>query len=254
MRIDKIFGHRLILTPIASYLGFASMILGVYMLVSGSASILWFIPMAFFTFMILMGVTVGMHRLFCHRSFKVNAFWNIILAYLGTLAIYGSTVQWTSMHMSHHKFSDTDKDPHYTGWKYLFWKKNKPTEFHKKTLVRMYRDPVHRFMHKYYLFVIGITILFLYALSPLALLFCYLIPLGWLHFVGSTHQVYAHGKQGPLNLNWLEFVMFTGGEWGHKHHHDYPKDIHFGKWDLGYYFIKLIARNDITKRKILPTY
>ena len=242
MRIDKVFGHRLSMTPIASYIGYVSMALGLYLLLTGTASLLWIIPMLACTFMILMGVTVGLHRLFCHRAFETNHFWHTVLAYLGTLAVYGSTVQWPAMHMSHHLYSDTDKDPHYTGWRYLFWKKNNTTEFHKKTLVRLYRSDIHRFFHNYYILVILSTVLVLYTINPLCLLYCYLIPLGWLHLVGSAHQVYAHGKQGPLDRFYLEFVLFTGGEWHHKHHHDRAKDTRFGKFDAGYYFIQAIKK------------
>jgi fatty-acid desaturase len=242
MRLDKMFGHRLIMTPLASYTGFASMILGTYLLISGQADPLWIISTLFFTFMILMGVTVGLHRLFCHRAFKTSIFWNTVLAYLGTLAVYGSSVQWAAMHMSHHIYSDTDKDPHETGWRYLFWKKNRPTEFHRKTLIRMYRNHLHRFLHQYYLLVILSTILILYLINPLALLFCYLIPLGWLHFVGSAHQVFAHNNVGPKDQPILELFLFTGGEWLHKHHHTHGKDPNFGTFDLGYQFIKLIRK------------
>jgi stearoyl-CoA desaturase (delta-9 desaturase) len=242
MRIDRLFGHRLPMTPIASYTGLLSMFTGVYLLISEQASLIWIFPMLFFTFMLLMGVTVGLHRLFCHRAFKTSNFWHGILAYLGTMAIYGSSVQWTAMHMSHHLYSDTDRDPHETGWRYLFWKRNRPTEFHRKTLVRMYRSNLHRFLHQYYLLVILSSVVILYLISPLALLFCYLIPLGWLHFVGSAHQVFAHHNNSPRSQPALEFLLFTGGEWLHKHHHDRAKDPRFGTFDLGYQFIKLIRQ------------
>ena len=143
---------------------------------------------------------------------------------------------------SFHKWADTPKDPHYTGWRYLFWKKNNPTAFHRRTLTRLYRNPLHRFFFKYYALVVGGTIAALWLISPWALVFGYLAPLGWLHFVGSAHQVYAHGKNGPRDQRWLEWVLFTGGEWLHGHHHDRPRDPRFGKSDLGYRFIQLISR------------
>jgi len=242
MRIDRMFGHRLAMTPVASYIGFLSMFIGAYLLVLEKASLMWIFPMLFFTFMLLMGVTVGLHRLFCHRAFKTSNFWHGILAYLGTLAIYGSSVQWAAMHMSHHIYSDTDRDPHETGWRYLFWKRNRPTEFHRKTLVRMYRSKLHRFLHQYYILIVLSTVILLYSINPLALLFCYLIPLGWLHFVGSAHQVFAHDNVGPKNQPVLEFLLFTGGEWLHKHHHSHGKDPKFGTVDLGYQFIRLIRQ------------
>lgn len=241
-RPDRIFGHRLFMTPLASYGGFAAMVYGVYALVTGAASLWWLLAAVVGTFWILMGVTVGMHRLFCHSAFKTSQFWHGVLAYLGTLAIYGSTVQWAGMHFSHHQFADTDRDPHYTGWRYLFWKKNRPTQFNRRVIARLYRNPIHRFLHNYYTLIVVGTIGVLAAISLNALIFCYLIPLGWLHFVGSAHQVFAHGDHGPRDQGWLEFLLFTGGEWEHGHHHDRPKDIRFGKRDAGFHLIKAISR------------
>ena len=242
-RADRIFGHRLVYTPIASYVGAGALAWAAYALVSGTVSLWWLLPLAVCTCLILFGVTVGLHRLFCHAAFKTSTFWHVILAYLGTLAVYGSTVQWPAMHASHHKYADTDKDPHYTGWEYLFWKKNRPTIFNRRVLARLYRQPLHRWLHKYYVLVPLVTIASLWLLSPLALVFCYLAPLGWLHFVGSAHQVFAHSKNGPRDQRWLEFVLFTGGEWLHKHHHDHQRDSRFGKSDLGYRFIRLISNH-----------
>lgn len=243
IRADKIFGHRLLMTPIASYVGFAAMVYGAFALATGAASLWWILPMLFFTFWMLMGVTVGMHRLFCHRAFKASTFWHVVFGYLGTLAVYGSTVQWCAMHFTHHQFSDTDKDPHYAGWEYLFWKKNRPTTFNRRVLSRLYRNPMHRFLHKYYSLIVAGTVAFLLLGGGLhALVFLYLIPMGYLHFVGSMHQVFAHDSSGPLDQPLLELVQFTGGEWSHKHHHDWPKDPKFGRLDAGWHVIRLIRQ------------
>lgn len=238
-RADQIFGHHLIMTPIASYIGMFAMIYGAFTLFAGT-TLLWILPMLFFTFCVLMGITVGYHRLFAHRSFKTSSFWKAILLYFGTIGIYGSSVQWASMHASHHIHSDTSKDPHYSGWRYLFWKKNNETTFHKKTLVRLYRDPLHNFFHSYYTLIVLSTVVGLSMISLNALVFCYLIPMGWLHFVGSAHQVFAHSEKGPKQQSLLEIPLFTGGEWAHKFHHEHQGDVRFGDLDAGYQLIKLI--------------
>lgn len=242
MRLDRLFSHRLIMTPIASYVGFGALLYSCWALLTGSIGIEWLVALIVGTLGLLFGITVGMHRLFCHASFRTSGFWHAILAWLGTLAIYGSTVQWPAMHATHHKFSDTDKDPHYTGWRYLFWKKNRPTIFNRRVLVRLYRQPLHRLLHKYYALVVAASIAALWLIDWRLLVVGYLAPLGWLHFVGSAHQVFAHGKTGPRDQRWLEWVLFTGGEWLHGHHHDKPRDPRFGKSDLGWRFIQLIQR------------
>jgi len=63
------------------------------------------------------GVTVGYHRCFTHRSFKARRGLRIALAVAGSLAVEGSPVQWVANHRRHHAFSDREGDPH-SPWRY----------------------------------------------------------------------------------------------------------------------------------------
>jgi stearoyl-CoA desaturase (delta-9 desaturase) len=65
----------------------------------------------------ILGVTVGYHRLFTHKSFKANRAVKVTLAVLGSLAIQGPVVRWVADHRKHHQFSDRDGDPH-SPWRY----------------------------------------------------------------------------------------------------------------------------------------
>ena len=59
-----------------------------------------------------LGVTVGFHRLFTHKSFETNAAVRFVLAALGSTAIQGSVLRWVAQHRRHHQHSDTPADPH----------------------------------------------------------------------------------------------------------------------------------------------
>ncbi len=59
-----------------------------------------------------LGITVGFHRLFTHRSFKTTRPIRIALAALGSMAIEGPIVAWVADHRKHHAFSDQIGDPH----------------------------------------------------------------------------------------------------------------------------------------------
>lgn len=59
-----------------------------------------------------LGVTVGFHRLFTHKSFETNSVVRFVLAALGSMAIQGSVLKWVAMHRRHHQHSDTPDDPH----------------------------------------------------------------------------------------------------------------------------------------------
>ncbi len=64
-----------------------------------------------------MGITVGFHRYFTHKSFKPNRGLKIALAIAGSIAIQGPVIRWVADHRKHHKFSDRDGDPH-SPWRY----------------------------------------------------------------------------------------------------------------------------------------
>ena len=58
------------------------------------------------------GVTVGFHRLFTHRSFKAPAWVQGVFAALGSMAVEGPVNKWVAMHRCHHQHSDHEHDPH----------------------------------------------------------------------------------------------------------------------------------------------
>jgi stearoyl-CoA desaturase (delta-9 desaturase) len=59
-----------------------------------------------------LGITVGYHRLFTHRSFKTSRGSRATFAVLGSMAVEGSVVEWVATHRRHHDFSDKPGDPH----------------------------------------------------------------------------------------------------------------------------------------------
>jgi stearoyl-CoA desaturase (delta-9 desaturase) len=59
-----------------------------------------------------LGVTVGFHRLFVHRSFETSVWVKVPLAVLGSMAAQGSLFTWAAHHRRHHRHSDTPADPH----------------------------------------------------------------------------------------------------------------------------------------------
>ncbi len=68
-----------------------------------------FVGMGFLTGI---GITVGYHRLFTHRSFETYSWVQFVFAVLGSMAVQGSVLQWSAMHRRHHQYSDMPGDPH----------------------------------------------------------------------------------------------------------------------------------------------
>lgn len=59
-----------------------------------------------------LGITVGAHRYFTHKTFKANAKLQILMIILQTFALQHSVYKWAYHHRVHHKYSDTNADPH----------------------------------------------------------------------------------------------------------------------------------------------
>lgn len=59
-----------------------------------------------------LGITVGYHRLFTHRSFETTRTLRVVFAVLGSMAVEGPLLEWVSTHRKHHRFSDQPGDPH----------------------------------------------------------------------------------------------------------------------------------------------
>ena len=59
-----------------------------------------------------LGVTAGAHRLWSHRSYKAKFPLRIFLMLMNCISGENSLYDWTRDHRVHHKFSETDADPH----------------------------------------------------------------------------------------------------------------------------------------------
>jgi stearoyl-CoA desaturase (delta-9 desaturase) len=60
----------------------------------------------------LLGITVGFHRLFTHRSFRAGRPVQLLLGVLGSMAFQGGLLGWVGRHRLHHRHSDRVGDPH----------------------------------------------------------------------------------------------------------------------------------------------
>ena len=60
----------------------------------------------------VLGVTIGFHRLLTHRSFKANRWVKIVFTCLACMAFEGPPFFWVAAHRRHHKYTETEFDPH----------------------------------------------------------------------------------------------------------------------------------------------
>ena len=66
-------------------------------------------------------ITAGYHRYFSHRSYRLNRFWQFVMAFGGTTAAQKGPLWWAAHHRDHHRYSDTERDVHSPTQKGFWW-------------------------------------------------------------------------------------------------------------------------------------
>jgi stearoyl-CoA desaturase (delta-9 desaturase) len=205
-----------------------------------------------------LGITVGFHRLFTHRSFKTGPVTRGVLAALGSAAIEGPIISWVADHRKHHAFSDEEGDPHsphvdhgglrglfhaHMGWLFVHDQRALKTRYAPDLIA----DPVVSFVNRTFLlwvfagFVLPFTIGFILGGTLVAaltsLLWGGLIRIFCLHHVTYSINSLCHvfGRRDfetgdeSRNLAWLAIPSF--GESWHNNHHAFPtSSVHGLKW------------------------
>ena len=76
--------------------------------------IVWQEPVIFIVGWLLagMGITVGYHRYFSHKTFRTYSIIEWVLMLCGTMGLQNKIINWCSDHRTHHKKLDTADDPY----------------------------------------------------------------------------------------------------------------------------------------------
>ncbi|XP_001607533.2 stearoyl-CoA desaturase 5-like [Nasonia vitripennis] len=193
------------------------------------------------------GITGGIHRYWSHRAYKANTPLKIILSICYLSAGQNSMYQWVRDHRVHHKYSETDADPHnshrgfffsHVGWLML---KKHPEVIKKGQQIDMSdieADPVAAFCERHFAllklmicFVIPIVVpvylwnetwywSFIFQICR----YSYVLNATWsvnsfAHFFGNK----PYDKNiGPVENKFVSYVSF--GEGWHNYHHTFPSD------------------------------
>jgi stearoyl-CoA desaturase (delta-9 desaturase) len=105
-----------LLRQIAVFIGvvgpFIGVIVGIVLLWNRGVSLIDIILLITMYALTVVGVTVGFHRLFTHRSFETVRPIRVLLAIAGSMSLQGPIIKWCAVHRRHHQLSDRDGDPH----------------------------------------------------------------------------------------------------------------------------------------------
>jgi stearoyl-CoA desaturase (delta-9 desaturase) len=207
-----------------------------------------------------LGITVGFHRLFTHRSFKTTKSVRAVLAALGSMAIEGPVISWVADHRKHHVFSDQEGDPHsphvdhghglkgalrglmhaHLGWLFIHTQRGLKSRYAPDLIA----DPIVNWISRTFLLwvVASLTLPFLLGWAIGGTLDAALTGLLWggaVRMLVLHHSTYSinslchfFGRQRfktgdeSRNLWWLS--VFTFGESWHNNHHAFPTSARHG--------------------------
>ncbi|GBO17663.1 Stearoyl-CoA desaturase 5 [Araneus ventricosus] len=215
------------------------------------------------------GVTAGAHRLWSHRSYKARFPLRVFLAFIFTIAFENDIFEWARDHRVHHKYSETDADPHnakrgfffaHIGW--LLCRKHPEVikKGKKINLDDLMADPVVRFHRKFYLPLVVLCCFVLPTIAPMYLWgetfmnslfvatlfrFCFTLNQTWL--VNSAAHMWGN-KPYDIHISPRENTLVALGAVGegfHNYHHTFPYDYatsEYGiKFNLTTLFIDTMA-------------
>ena len=231
--------------------------------------VVWQEPVIFVIgwFLAGLGITIGYHRLFSHKTFKAKPVFEWILMLFGAMAIQNTIIKCCSDHRRHHKNLDTNKDQYsikegffhaHIGWilkKEDNYKFNNVSDLEKKSAIK--------FQNKYYWYVS----IFLSFIFPLLIGLLYNRPIGGLLWGGVLRVTLVHHftffinsfchflgeKNYEFNTtakdSWF-MAFFTFGEGYHNYHHkfqwDYRNGIKWYNFDPSKWIIKFLSFFKIT--------
>lgn len=216
----------------------------------------WWILASFvaFQFYWIVGLSVGNHRYFTHRSFKTSRFWEEVMIWAACTSQSGHPGMYAIVHLEHHRLSDKEDDPHLWYSKNMFsttqFKGVRMTRAMKKAFVS---DPLMMRIYDTYILYPLLTALVLMMINPWLFVYLWAVPtvlmqftrkyvtIKWIHQFGyQTYDVGDNSKNSKL------LSLLFGGEGLHNNHHRFPGAWDFsvlpGEIDPGSWFVRMIKK------------
>jgi stearoyl-CoA desaturase (Delta-9 desaturase) len=222
-----------------------------------------------------LGITVGFHRLFVHRSFETFTWVKFILAVLGSMAVQASLLSWVAHHRAHHQHSDTPEDPHtphhsgkgVLGWLKGFWQAHIGWAFDPDRpglshyVKDLQRSPTLRVASALFPLWVVLGLAIPAVLGGLltgtwtgvltGLIWGGLARVFLVHHVTWSVNSVCHlwglrpYKSGDQSRDNVVFGILAMGEGWHQGHHTFPTSARHGlswwKIDVSYYVIRALA-------------
>ena len=225
---------------------------------------------AFFLITYIIGglsITVGYHRLFAHKAYSANAFFEWCVLIGSALSLEMSALMWSHDHRNHHNHVDTDRDPYSIKkgfwYAHILWLFDYERNFDKSLVDDLLKNPRVALQDRYYApFVIVINLIVFgigcWLVGPFAsFYFGFLLRLAMIHhstwFINSLcHTIGSKTYARELSaVDNAVLALLTFGEGYHNYHHafaaDYRNGIRWYHFDPSKWIIWLASKLGMTK-------
>lgn len=228
-----------------------------------------------------MSITVGYHRLYAHKAYDANPFFEWCILIGSALSFEMSALMWSHDHRLHHNHVDTEKDPYSIKkgfwYAHVLWLFDYQRSYDKSLVPDLLKNPRVMLQDRYYMpIVIGVNLAIFFLgwamVGPLASFFMgFLVRMAMIHhstwFINSLcHTIGSKTYARELSaVDNAILALLTFGEGYHNYHHafaaDYRNGIRWYHFDPSKWTIwvasklgmakKLRVINDITVQKSL---
>jgi len=209
-------------------------------------------------FLRMFAVTGGYHRYFSHRSYKLNRFWQFVMAFLAETSAQKGVLWWAAHHRDHHLHSDRKADLHspvHEGfwWSHLGWILSEEyDDYDPQRIADFSRYPELRWLNKYHLVppVVYAVVIFMIGGWP-ALFWGFFLSTVLLYhgtfLINSLTHIWGSRRFHTPDESRNNFLLaiVTMGEGWHNNHHYYMSSTRQGiRWweiDLTYYILRMLS-------------
>ena len=197
---------------------------------------------------------VGYHRWLAHNAIEPGVIGRVIILWCMVSTLLSKPLPYIIGHRLHHRFSDTDKDPHHTKlglWNHIIGNFNLKVSILSVPIKDYFSKKDVVFVNKYFYHLYFLNILMFWFIDQDIVLLSFLLLnlRAWVNT--AVFNYIAHGGikgQSPVNLPaWTAYILGYAGEQLHKNHHDNPSLANFGRTsffnvDIIYYICKNITK------------
>ena len=194
----------------------------------------------------MIGITVGYHRLWTHRSFEASPFLQWVLMLFGTSAGQKDALWWCKSHRTHHRNEDKLTDPYsitkgfffaHIGWLLEFPDTETQKELDITDISDLEKNEILIFQKKYHTmlwFIVAIVLPILISKiwnetttnAFFSSIIRIVLVLHSTYCVNSLAHMYGtkpYNSEIEPAENWFVSLITLGEGW-HNFHHTYPKD------------------------------